>query len=388
MNIDSRLELYRSLEKNRKNPLIVYVTSQRQGASGLIAPDVLPELIEQIELIPEKTSAVDLLIESTGGDGLVAWRAISLLRSKVKKINVLVPNIAFSAATILALGADEIIMGKYGCLGPIDPQISLAKPDGTVDNFAYEDVLSFLDFAKDEVGISDQEHKIQAFKMLCDIVNPSAIGFAKRASSLSKEIGEKLLLTHMNDASEVKAKAKEIATKLNKSFFSHGHALYRDEAERVGLNIVKPNEEVESLIWKIHLSFEEELKLRKPFVPISEFLADPGAVNYLTNPPSLYVPAGMDQNVLNQIISQYIQTQLNSSTPIVVRELKLAFMESTNKASEFSQKIQIFATRNQNLTYNSSIVSLDAGWRNVQIPQAKKGIVQAAIAGSTPTRVK
>ena len=90
---------------------------------GLMAPDSINELTDQIQAIDgEEHEAIDLLIESIGGDALTSWRLISLLRTSFKKVNVLVPHSAFSAATLLALGADEIVMGRYGCLGPIDPQ--------------------------------------------------------------------------------------------------------------------------------------------------------------------------------------------------------------------------------------------------------------------------
>ena len=68
MNLKERIELYKEIEKLRGNPLIVYVTSQRSGASGQMAGDVIDEFIDQIELLDNDLPAVDLLIESTGGD--------------------------------------------------------------------------------------------------------------------------------------------------------------------------------------------------------------------------------------------------------------------------------------------------------------------------------
>lgn len=78
--------------------------------------DTIEELIDQIELIPSSNKNIDLLIESNGGDGLAAWRLMSLLRGRFEKVSVLIPHSAYSAATMLALGGDEIIMGKYGTL--------------------------------------------------------------------------------------------------------------------------------------------------------------------------------------------------------------------------------------------------------------------------------
>jgi ClpP class serine protease len=48
------------------------------------------------------------MIHSTGGDALAAWKLMSVLRERFQHVSVLVPYMAFSAATIFALGADEI----------------------------------------------------------------------------------------------------------------------------------------------------------------------------------------------------------------------------------------------------------------------------------------
>ena len=55
---------------------------------------------------------------------LSPWRIISLFREFAQEVNVLVPYGAYSAATLICLGADEILMGRKGELGPIDPIIS------------------------------------------------------------------------------------------------------------------------------------------------------------------------------------------------------------------------------------------------------------------------
>jgi hypothetical protein len=64
-----------------------------------------------------------LLLLSTGGEIEPAYQISKLCRSFSKsKFVVAVPRYAKSAATLIALGADEIHMGQLGHLGPIDPQ--------------------------------------------------------------------------------------------------------------------------------------------------------------------------------------------------------------------------------------------------------------------------
>lgn len=125
MSLVSRIQLYKEIEQKRGHPLIAYVTSQRANAFGQMGPDVMPEICDQVLVLPPKTKAVDVLIVSSGGDPMVAWRMISVLREKVKTISVLIPQSAYSAATLLALGANEIVMHPCGNLGPLDPQITI-----------------------------------------------------------------------------------------------------------------------------------------------------------------------------------------------------------------------------------------------------------------------
>jgi hypothetical protein len=71
---NSRIDLCRAIEAHRKRPLIVYVTSKREGAVALMSTETLPHIIEQLDFLPEDTKEVDFLIASYGGDPMVAWR--------------------------------------------------------------------------------------------------------------------------------------------------------------------------------------------------------------------------------------------------------------------------------------------------------------------------
>src|SRR4030043_45737 len=65
-----------------------------------------------------------LIINSPGGDGNVAEKMIVMCRQRfTKSFKVIVPNFAKSAATMIALGTDKILMGYLAELGPIDPQV-------------------------------------------------------------------------------------------------------------------------------------------------------------------------------------------------------------------------------------------------------------------------
>jgi len=285
MGIELRVPLYQEMERIRKRPLLVYVTSSRQGANAQIAADVVPELLDQLQALTDDTKELDLLLVSNGGDPTVAWRIVSLIRERVKKFTVLVPQAAFSAATLIALGADEIVMHPHGNLGPTDPQIKVnrTKENGQTNTipFGSEDLGAFLKYAKENVGLSDQSQLRDVFLKFCDEVGTVAIGVAARSSQLGVVMGEKLLQLHMTGDSN-KQKARAISEKLTRDYFHHGYPVSRSEAEEIGLKVADRNAEVESLMWRIWTSLSEELVLRSPFNPLSVLAQDPGCAGFMT----------------------------------------------------------------------------------------------------------
>jgi ClpP class serine protease len=70
-----------------------------------------------------KGKQLDLILETPGGSGEVAEDLVKAMRGQFEDIAVIVPGYAKSAGTIMAMAADEILMGPYSGLGPIDAQI-------------------------------------------------------------------------------------------------------------------------------------------------------------------------------------------------------------------------------------------------------------------------
>jgi len=254
VQIQSRIVRYRSIEEHRQRPLIVYATSSRHGVGAILGGDAVREFIDQIDAV-RGSSAVDVLIHSTGGDGLAAWKIMSELRERFETVSVLVPFMAFSAATLFALGADEIVMHPHASLGPIDPQITIQLPDGSRRAFAFEDVGAFLRFLAKEVNLTEQAPVATIADKLFSVVDPVHIGAAKRASELAADVGERLLKMHMTSDGD-QARARAIAESLNKNFFAHGDAVSRTRARKLDLKIAPNNTELERLMWEAYTGIE------------------------------------------------------------------------------------------------------------------------------------
>lgn len=121
-----RRAVYRDIEAVRKRPLFVYASKFPE------APAEAPIFIDQTDVdgftdlidAAGPHDSVDILIHSPGGSPEAAERIVDLLRSHFEEVAFLVPHTAYSAATMLALSANEIILHPSACLGPIDPQIN------------------------------------------------------------------------------------------------------------------------------------------------------------------------------------------------------------------------------------------------------------------------
>lgn len=364
MGLSDRVALYKRIEAVRGRPLIVYVTSSRSGAPAQIARDAVSEILAQLTTLPADATALDLFVVSDGGDGTVAWRIVSLIRERVKKFAVLVPQAAFSAATLIALGADEIVMHAHGNLGPTDPQISNPK-SGL--NFGSEDLAAFLGFARDEVKLKDEASMLELFKGFCQEVNFIGVGVAARSAQLSSTMGEKLLGLHLT-ADTDKEKVKRIAGALNKKYFHHGYPVSRSEAKEIGLNITAADGDLASLMWAAWLDLEAELELREPFLPIRILKQNPQCAPLFAPVPQINVPPGLPAQIFQQWLQGFLQQFGMVQVPPAAFQLIHGVVESARHATRCVSAGEIFGTRSQDLQIKVSIVADRQGWVDVPLP--------------------
>lgn len=368
MDLSKRRENYQAIETYRGRPLIVYATSTRPNVPAMMAGDAVREFIDQIDAIPADAKSVDVLLHSTGGDALTAWKIMSLLRERFETVGVLVPFMAFSAATIFALGADEIVMHPHASLGPIDPQLVIPQSSGGQRPFAYEDVGAFLRFLHGDVKVTEQVHISAVIDKLFSVVDPVHIGAAKRASELSSAVGERLLLTHMSSA-EDKNKARQIAENLNKSFFAHGDAVSRRRAKELELKIADDSAELAKLLWGAYLGLESYMEFRKPFYPLQHYLADPSGAAALQPAAPLTLPSNTPQQVAqavwNGVANQAVQNVTGRNAVEVEYSLVNAVIESVRFASECRTKGKLIAFRNMNGEVQLSATDTESGWKPI-----------------------
>lgn len=368
MGLPERQRLYSELEEHRGQPLIVYVTSDRNGAQGVMSSDAISEIHLQLEALPCSASSLDLLIVSNGGDPTVAWRIVSLIRERVGKFNILVPQAAYSSATLIALGANQIVMHPNGNLGPTDPQVTAPKrafPDGSSGNiqFGSEDLIAFMRFAREDVGLTDQSHLAAAFGKFSDAVGAIPIGVAARSAQLSVSMGEKLLQLHMTSETE-RQKARTIAETLTKDFFHHGYPVSRSEAKGLGLPIADEDLKSEALMWKIWLDVVEDLQVRAPFLPLKVLRAAKEAEPLFAPIPQVQFPSNLSEQQMAQVVQNVLSQVAVSMVSPVPYETVHAIIESSRLASRYTTKGSLLATRMPDLQIRVVKTQEDQGWKD------------------------
>lgn len=365
MSIQERVEIYNQIETHRGRPLLVYVTSKRYGVRAKMASDVLPYMIDQLDTLPPETEKLDFLIVSFGGDPMVAWRIISLMRERVKNVSVLLPHSAYSAATLVALGANEIIMHPNSHLGPVDMQINIAGEDGE-RNFSTEDISEFLSFVRETLGITDQEHLRVLFELTCKEVGSLGVGFTSRSQKLAIDLGEKLLGMHMKDDPDG-SKRRALIDSLSRKFQHHSYPVSRKEAIDMDLPVNKERDEtLESLMWKLWLNIEEELKERTPFFPVVELANSSEASKLLSPVPQLGLPVNAPSpTYFSANISDITKAKIDIDP--VEYELNSAIIESSRKAYRHMIRGVILGARLPDLSIQFNPVNTFNSWEETPV---------------------
>lgn len=233
--------------------------------------------IPNLEAVLNSISGADqinLLLHSPGGDGTIIEKMVDMCRAHLsgqnRKLRVIVPNIAKSAATVLTLGADQILMGYCSELGPIDPQVPIAVSGITqwVSAFAFIEARDKL-MNQIAEAVKKKEPTIGLLQQLGGLNIPftdemeKQIGFAK---TTAVTLLDKFMLNPtFPDAKERSKKANEIAEKLlSKQLFPvHGQYIDGATAKKLGLEIevLDKDDNLWKLIWDYYVRCEIQMNI-------------------------------------------------------------------------------------------------------------------------------
>jgi hypothetical protein len=235
-----------SLQKALKLPVLVYWTS----TGGSICQNDVTAMSKLLGSA-DRQSKVALFLKSDGGNPEAALRFVNLLRKKFDRIILLAPFECASAATMVALGANEVHMGPTSYLTAVDSSLKhdlspVDHPNNLV-SVSQDEVMRILRLWKEQKSGGNPYPEVYKY------LHPLVIGALDRSSSLSMRICQELLSYHMTNS----AKATRISRALNYNYPSHSYPITAREARKLGLVIRDLEPAVDASLRELNLLYSE-----------------------------------------------------------------------------------------------------------------------------------
>ena len=247
-----------------------------------IAQDIVPLVARHLRGIGRQ-ERIDLVLYTLGGDVMAGFRVVHLIREYcTAEFNVVVPFRCQSTGTLIALGADKIIMLPEGQLSPVDPSINgpynpmipgmPIQPGAPLPALpvSVEEVVSYISLAKEVSGLQGEESLSRVFERLTADVRPLALGQVYRARTQIRMLSRKLLQTHMDSENPA---IDSIVETLTEKLYSHDYLISRREARTIGLKVEDASAEVEAAVGTLYDEYEKDLQLREAFNPMGQLAA-------------------------------------------------------------------------------------------------------------------
>lgn len=204
----------------------------------------------------DRALGLDLILHTPGGDVAATESLVDYLHSLYNgNIRAIVPQLAMSGGTLIALSCKSIVMGRHSSIGPVDPQINGWPAQGIIEEF-YR--------AADEIKADPSRIPIWA-----PIINkywPTLITSAEHAVDWSDQLLRTFLTNCMlkNDsATSRKKKIKKIADLLGKQASSKSHSRHINPTNAASLGIVieqlEADQTLQDLVTTLHHAFTHTL---------------------------------------------------------------------------------------------------------------------------------
>jgi len=259
--VPSKTPLYEAMHASRyARQTLIKEIEVETGSSLLcyISPSPLQiqrtDVVGIVDLLHNVTpgTPIDLLLHSPGGDIDAAEKLITLIRKRAGTavVRVIVPDYAKSAATLIALGADTIVMSDSSELGAIDPQVDVADSNGQVSTLSAQSYLDAFHLHADRLK---EDPNDPVARLMLDKMQPATVRKLERITKRSRAIAEDLLKQAMIKDEE---DAAQIASHLSdtKRWHSHGQMISHETAAGLGLNIsyLPPHQPLWSKLWRLY----------------------------------------------------------------------------------------------------------------------------------------
>lgn len=249
-----RRRYLKKLHEHTGRAVIFYGTCWLENKPGLGGDQLSVTLgdkqgfMEAVSNISERQ--LDLILTSPGGSPEAAESIMNYIRSRFDHIRAVVPVAAMSAATMMALACDEILMGTHSQLGPIDPQLTVLTPEGPRSSPG-QAILDQFEMAKNEC---QDPRNIGAWLPLLRSLLPGLIAQCIHSREQAERFVEEQLASHMlSDDTEKAATVAAWFADFTR-FKSHSRPVTIDDVISQGLVVTRleDDHELQDLVLSVH----------------------------------------------------------------------------------------------------------------------------------------
>jgi len=222
------------------------------GTASSIDRDDTVGFVDLLHNLPPDSN-FDLLLHTGGGDIDAAEKLISMVRNRVGTgtLRVIVPDFAKSAGTLMALGADYIVMSDTSELGPIDPQIFLADGNG---NRIRHSVQSYLDAYESHAEMLKKDPNNALARLMLSKLDPATVKLFEAVRDRARTFAENQLKLGMFRSGV--GNYTKIASDLidTRRWLSHGQMISFQDARQIGLSVeyMDPQSDGWQAYWQLY----------------------------------------------------------------------------------------------------------------------------------------
>ncbi|TRZ76386.1 MAG: hypothetical protein D4R93_03410 [Deltaproteobacteria bacterium] len=241
-----------------QRPLLIYATAfhvphKAQIAGPLLSIDLsdkngFAEIIRNVN-----GPAVDVFLHSPGGSAEATESIVRMLRSKFETVRFIVTGEAKSAATMLALSGNSILMNQSAELGPIDPQVRVRNRFSAAGSVIEQFKKAADDLRKDPSRLPVWIPILQEFAPALQIE-------CKNYINLSKKLVRTWLADFMFKGDRAaRKKAQKIARYLSneKNSLSHARRIDAEQLLKLGAKIEileQQDPQLQDAVRQLHLA--------------------------------------------------------------------------------------------------------------------------------------
>ncbi len=216
-----------------KNPIKAQFTGPL-AAIGLNDKDGFDEVTRNLP----RDTALDVLLHSPGGSAEATESIVELLRARFSKIRFIIPNVAKSAATMMAMSGDELLLDERSELGPTDPQMLMIR-DGQQIVAPAQAIKDQFQKAQDE--INRDQSKLPSWVPILRQYGPSLLAECDNHLALARDLVSKWLERFMFAGEpDAALKANQISEYLanHNNFLSHSRRVGITDLQSLGVKVL------------------------------------------------------------------------------------------------------------------------------------------------------